>query len=79
MSMAPTGCPKGSDYGSPPNFGLGGCTDILAVRELPHAHPAHRRSSAAADARCKVSLIPTHNLVLAMHCAKWFKVEFWDA
>ena len=47
-------------------------THVLAVWELPHAHPVHRKSSA--DARRKVSLIPVHNLVLAMHCAKWFKL-----
>ncbi|KAM5546137.1 hypothetical protein V8D89_000263 [Ganoderma adspersum] len=49
-------------------------THVLAVWELPHAHPVHRKSSAVADARRKVSLIPVHNLVLAMHCAKWFKL-----
>ena len=54
-------------------------THVLAVWELPHAHPVHRKSpSAIADARRKVSLIPVHNLVLAMHCAKWFKLAPTD-
>ncbi|KAI1786370.1 hypothetical protein LXA43DRAFT_1034155 [Ganoderma leucocontextum] len=49
-------------------------THVLAVWELPHAHPVHKSPFAAPDARRKVSLIPVHNLVLATHCAKWFKL-----
>ncbi|PIL28770.1 hypothetical protein GSI_08814 [Ganoderma sinense ZZ0214-1] len=59
---------------TPANIAPSHPTHVLAVWELPHAHPVHRKSAATADARRKVSLIPAHNLVLAMHCAKWFKL-----
>ncbi|TBU53627.1 hypothetical protein BD310DRAFT_937689 [Dichomitus squalens] len=49
-------------------------THVLAVWELPFAHPVRRPSAAAASAKRKVSLIPIHNLNASMFFAKWFKL-----